>query len=34
MTDLLDHVVKAHGGLQRWNELETVSAHLIQGGVT
>nr|WSY53609.1 hypothetical protein OG999_28190 [Streptomyces sp. NBC_00886] len=33
MTDLLDNVVEAHGGLKRWNELETVSAHLIQGGV-
>ena len=33
MTDLLDKVVEAHGGLARWNELETVSAHLIQGGV-
>jgi hypothetical protein len=33
MTDLLDEVVKAHGGLERWNELETVSAHLIQGGI-
>ena len=34
MTDLLDFVVEAHGGLERWDELETVSAHLIQGGVT
>ena len=34
MTDLLDFTVAAHGGLNRWNELETVSAHLIQGGVT
>ena len=34
MTDLLDFVVEAHGGLKRWDELETVSAHLIQGGVT
>ena len=34
MTDLLDYVVEAHGGLKRWNELETVSARLIQGGVT
>jgi dienelactone hydrolase len=33
MTDLLDNVVEAHGGLKRWNELGTVSAHLIQGGV-
>ncbi len=34
MTDLLDFVVEAHGGLKRWDELETVSAHLIQSGVT
>src|SRR5258706_6484092 len=34
MTDLLDYVVEAHGGLNRWNELETVSAHLAQHGVT
>jgi hypothetical protein len=34
MTDLLDSVVEAHGGLKRWNELETVSAHLAQGRVT
>ena len=34
MTDLLDYAVEAHGGLKRWNELETVSARLIQGGVT
>jgi hypothetical protein len=34
MTDLLDHVVQAHGGLKRWDELECVSAHLAQGGVT
>jgi hypothetical protein len=34
MTDLLEKLVDAHGGLDRWNELETVSAHLIQGGIT
>jgi hypothetical protein len=34
MTDLLDELVAAHGGLGRWNGLETVSAHLAQGGVT
>ena len=34
MTELLDHVVEAHGGLKRWNELETVSAHLAQGGAS
>ncbi|MET9405299.1 hypothetical protein ABZX90_05835 [Streptomyces sp. NPDC002935] len=32
MTDLLDEIVEAHGGLARWNELETVSARLLQGG--
>jgi hypothetical protein len=33
MSDLLDSVIEAHGGLRRWNELDTVSARLIQGGV-
>jgi hypothetical protein len=33
MTDLLDFVVEAHGGLKRWDEMETASAHLIQGSV-
>ncbi len=33
-TDRLDHVVEANGGLQRWNELDTVSARLAQGDVT
>ena len=33
MAELLDTVVEAHGGLKRWNELETVTAHLAQGGV-
>ena len=32
MTDLLDTVIEAHGGLQRWNQLDAVSAHLVQGG--
>ena len=32
MTDLLDTVVQAHGGLTRWNQLDAVSARLIQGG--
>ena len=32
MTDLLDTVLEAHGGLKRWNELESVTAHLTQGG--
>ncbi|HEX6523555.1 MAG TPA: hypothetical protein VF070_26680 [Streptosporangiaceae bacterium] len=34
MTELLDYVVEAHGGLKRWNGLETISAHLAQSGVT
>jgi hypothetical protein len=33
MTDLLETVLDAHGGLTRWNQLETVSARLAQGGV-
>src|SRR5580692_8766600 len=33
MASLLDEVVDAHGGLDRWNQLEQVDAHLIQGGV-
>jgi hypothetical protein len=32
MTDLLEKVIEAHGGLERWNQLDSVSAHLIQGG--
>jgi len=32
VSDLLDTVIEAHGGLKRWNRLETVSARLIQGG--
>jgi hypothetical protein len=34
MTDLVDLVVEAHGGLKRWSELDVVSAHLAQSGVT
>ncbi len=30
--DLLDAVLEAHGGLQRWSELTSISAHLAQGG--
>ena len=26
MTDLLDELVEAHGGLKRWDELQTVTA--------
>jgi hypothetical protein len=32
MNDLLKTVIDAHGGLNRWNQLTTVSARLIQGG--
>jgi thioredoxin reductase (NADPH) len=32
MGDLLDIVIEAHGGLERWNQLNNVSARLIQGG--
>lgn len=32
MTDLLDRLVGAHGGRKRWDELQTVTAHLAQGG--
>jgi hypothetical protein len=33
MTSLLDEVINAHGGLDRWNQLQQVHAHLVQGGV-
>lgn len=32
MTDLLDTVIEAHGGLERWSQLDAVSARLVQGG--
>lgn len=32
MSDLLETAVEAHGGLKRWNELDAVSARLVQGG--
>jgi hypothetical protein len=32
MNDLLETVIEAHGGLERWNQLSSVSARLIQGG--
>ena len=32
MASLLDEVLDAHGGLDRWNQLEQVHAHRIQGG--
>jgi len=32
MNDLLGTVIEAHGGLGRWNQLDSVSARLVQGG--
>ena len=32
MNDLLETVIEAHGGLERWNQLDRVSVRLIQGG--
>jgi hypothetical protein len=32
MTDLLETVIDAHGGFKRWNQLDAISARLIQGG--
>jgi hypothetical protein len=32
MSDLLNTAIQAHGGLDRWNQLHTVSARLSQGG--
>ena len=33
MASLQERVIAAHGGLPRWEQLSTVRAHLIQGGV-
>ena len=33
MNSLAQLTIDAHGGLERWKEFETVSAHLVQGGV-
>lgn len=33
MNELLALTIQAHGGLARWNELKTLSAHLTQGGI-
>ena len=33
MTDLATLAIDAHGGLDRWRELKTMSARLLQGGV-
>lgn len=32
MADLLDELVEAHEGLKSWDEVQTVTAHLTQGG--
>ena len=32
MSDLLETVIEAHGGLERWNQLDAVSARLSQSG--
>jgi hypothetical protein len=32
MTDLRDLAIAAHGGLDRWNQLSSVTAHLLVGG--
>src|SRR5713101_9285192 len=33
MTDLLETVIEAYGGLERWNQLDAVSVHGVNGGV-
>jgi hypothetical protein len=33
MADLLETVIEAHGGLERWNQLDAVSVHGVNGGV-
>jgi hypothetical protein len=33
MDSLAKLAIDAHGGLDRWKQFETVSAHLVQGGV-
>ena len=32
MSDLRQTVIEAHGGLERWNELDAISERLVQGG--
>jgi hypothetical protein len=32
MNELAVLTIKAHGGLKRWGQFDTVSAHLVQGG--
>jgi len=31
MTDVLETVIEAHGGLERWNQLDAVTAWLVRG---
>jgi hypothetical protein len=33
MNSLAKLAIDAHGGLDRWKQFETVSAHLVQGGM-
>jgi hypothetical protein len=33
MNTLLDDVIAAHGGMDRWNKFSMLSAHLAQGGI-
>jgi len=33
MNDLIDMIISAHGGLERWRTFSSLSAHLVQGGV-
>jgi hypothetical protein len=33
VSDLLDTVIEAHGGLERWSQLDAVSVHGVNGGV-
>ncbi len=32
MSNPLETVIEAHGGLERWSQLDAVSARLVQGG--
>lgn len=32
MNELLNKILEAHGGLDRWNKLEKVSATIVTGG--
>jgi hypothetical protein len=32
MAGLLDTVIEAHGGLERWNQLDAISVHGVNGG--